>query len=83
MMKRFALAAALVAATAAGAFAQQSSVPLSSAISTQIMAWVPNADLSNLTNAQYAQIVSLFANSDNLRTGNDPVGQVKVILNAQ
>lgn len=82
-MKRIALVTAFVAATASGAFAQQAPVPLSSAITSQIMAWVPNADLSNLTNAQYAQLVSLFANSDNLRSGNDPAGQVKVIIGAQ
>ena len=83
-MKRFALVTALVAVSAVGAFAQQAPVQLSSAIESQIMAWVPNADLSNLTNAQYAQLVSLFANSENLRTGNDPIGQVKLILsNAQ
>ena len=82
-MKRIALAAALIAASSVGAFAQQAPVALSSAISSQIMTWVPGADLSNLTSAQYAQIVSLFSTSENLRTGNDPVGQVKVILNAQ
>lgn len=82
-MKRFVLAATLIAASVTGAFAQTSSVALSSSIESQILAWVPGADLSNLTTMQYAQIVTLFANSDNLRTGNDPVGQVKVILNAQ
>jgi hypothetical protein len=82
-MKRIALVAALVAASSVGAFAQQAPVPLSSAIQSQILSWVPGADLSNLTNAQYAQIVSLFSSSENLRSGNDPVGQVKVILGAQ
>lgn len=82
-MKRIALVTALVAATATGAFAQQAPVALPSAIQSQILAWVPDADLSNLTNVQYAQLVSLFASSDNLRSGNDPAGQIKVILNAQ
>ncbi len=82
-MKRFLLASALIAAAATGAIAQTSTVELTSATTGQILQWVPNADLSNLTTMQYAQIVSLFANADNLRTGNDPAGQVKVILNAQ
>jgi hypothetical protein len=82
-MKRIALVAALVAATASGAFAQQAPVELSSAIQSQILSWIPDADLSNLTTSQYARIVSLFATSENLRAGNDPVGQVKIILNAQ
>lgn len=83
-MKSFALVTALVAATATGAFAQQAPVQLSSAIQSQILAWIPDADLSNLTNSQYAQIVSLFANSDNLGAGENPAGAVKAILtNAQ
>ncbi len=82
-MKSIALATALGIASATGAFAQQAPVPLSSAIESQILAWVPGADLSNLTNAQYAQIVSLFANSDNLRAGDNPAGAVKAILTAQ
>jgi hypothetical protein len=82
-MQRIALVTALVAATATGAFAQQAPVQLSSAIESQILAWIPNADLSGLTSSQYAQIVSLFATSENLRSGNNPVGQVKVILGAQ
>jgi hypothetical protein len=82
-MKRIALVTALVAATASGAFAQQAPVELSSAIQSQILTWVPDADLSNLTNSQYARLVSLFASSDNLGAGDNPIGQVKVILNAQ
>ena len=82
-MKSFALVTALVAATATGAFAQQAPVQLSSAIQSQILAWIPDADLSNLTNSQYAQIVSLFANSDNLSAGENPSGAVKAILTAQ
>jgi hypothetical protein len=82
-MKSLVLAATMIAAVASGAIAQTSTVALSSAIESQIRQWVPGADLTSLTTMQYAQIVSLFASSDNLRTGNDPVGQVKVILNAQ
>jgi hypothetical protein len=82
-MKRIVLAAALAGAAATGAFAQQATVPLSSAIQSQILAWIPDADLSNLTSAQYAQIVSLFSSSENLRAGNNPSGQVEVILGIQ
>jgi hypothetical protein len=82
-MKRFILASALIAAAATGAVAQTSPMALSSAIEWQIRAWVPGADLSNLTSSQYAQIVSLFSSSENLQTGNNPAGEIKVILNAQ
>lgn len=82
-MRKFLLTSALIVTTATGAIAQTSPVALTSAVQAQIMAWVPNADLNNLTTSQYARIVYLFANSDNLRVGNDPVGQVKVILSAQ
>ncbi len=82
-MKRIVLASALVVAAVSGAFAQQASVQLSSAIQSQILTWIPDAELSNLTTAQYAQIVSLFSNSANLSTGENPAGAVKAILNAQ
>ena len=82
-MKHFILASALIAAAATGAVAQTAPVALSSAITSQILTMVPGADLSNLTNAQYAQIVSLFSNSDDLSAGSNPAGAVKAILNAQ
>ena len=82
-MKRFILATALVAASAFGAGAQQAPVALSSAIQSQIQTLVPGADLSNLTNAQYAALVSLFSNSDDVRPGADPTGTIKAILGAQ
>jgi hypothetical protein len=82
-MKRILLATAIVATTAAGAFAQSTPAMLTSAIEAQIMTYVPNADLSNLTTSQYARLVSLFSSSDNLRAGENPTGAVKVILNAQ
>ncbi|MCX7287817.1 MAG: hypothetical protein NTW20_09725 [Rhodobacterales bacterium] len=82
-MKRIALASALVALSALGAIAQNAPVPLSAAIQSQILMLVPGADLSSLTNVQYAQLVSLFSNSDNVSAGANPVGAVKAILNAQ
>jgi hypothetical protein len=82
-MKRIILATALIAASAVGAFAQTAPVALSSAIQSQIQTLVPGADLSNLSNAQYAQLVTLFSNSDNLSSGSNPAGAVKAILGAQ
>jgi hypothetical protein len=82
-MKRIALVTALVAATASGAFAQQAPVQLSSAIQSQILAVLPTADLSSLTNAQYAQIVTFFADSENTRTPSTTAQGVSAILNAQ
>lgn len=80
-MKRIALVTALVAATASGAFAQQAPVQLSSAIQSEIMSVLPGADLSSLTNSQYAQIVSFFSNSENTRTASGTAQGVKAILN--
>jgi hypothetical protein len=82
-MKSLVLASALVAASAFGAIAQEAPVALSSAITSQILRLVPDADLSGLTNAQYAQLVSLFANSENLSAGADPAGAIKAIIGAQ
>jgi hypothetical protein len=82
-MKRIVLATALVALSAFGAAAQDVSIPLSAALQSQILTLVPSADLSGLTNAQYAQLVTLFSNSDNVGAGENPAGAVKAILNAQ
>jgi xanthine/uracil permease len=83
-MKSIVLVTALVAATAGTAFAQQAPVALSSAIQAEIRAVLPDADLSNLTNAQYAQLVSFFSNSENTRTPSDISQGVEAILtNAQ
>lgn len=83
-MKRIVLATALVAAAATGALAQQASVPLTSAVQSEILAVLPSADLSSLSNVQYAQIVSFFDNSENTRTASDVAQGVKAILtNAQ
>jgi hypothetical protein len=82
-MKRIVLASALVAISALGATAQEAPVALSSAISSQILTLVPNADLSSLTNAQYAQLVSFFADSENLRTRAGAAQGIAVILGAQ
>ncbi|MBA3910912.1 MAG: hypothetical protein C0524_13820 [Rhodobacter sp.] len=82
-MKRIVLATALITASAVGAFAQTSPVALTSATASQIMQLVPGADLTNLTTSQYAQLVTLFSSSENLRAGEDPASQIKIILNAQ
>lgn len=83
-MKSFALASALVALTAVGSFAQQAPVALPSSITAQILSVLPNADLSALTNSQYAQLVSFFADSENTRTASGTAQGVQAILsNAQ
>lgn len=82
-MKRIVLVAALVAASTVGAFAQTAPVALSSAIQSKIQTLVPGADLSNLTNAQYAQLVSIFSNSENLSAGSNPAGAIAAVLRAQ
>jgi hypothetical protein len=82
-MKRVILASALIAISAFGAQAQQASIVLPAAIQAQILAMVPTADLSNLTTSQYSRLVTLFSDSKNLRAGENPVGAIKVILNAQ
>jgi hypothetical protein len=82
-MKRIVLATALVAASAIGAFAQEAPVALSSAITSSILTLVPDADLSNLTNVQYAELVTFFADSENLNTRSGAAQGIKVILGAQ
>ncbi|MCU0903605.1 MAG: hypothetical protein MUE83_06990 [Tabrizicola sp.] len=83
-MKRIALVSALVAVTAGAAFAQQAPVMLSSAIQSEILTVLPDANLSALTNVQYAQLNAFFSNSENTRTASDVAQGVQAILsNAQ
>ena len=82
-MKHLLFASALVAVTGFAAAAGEAPVPLSAAIMSQSLRPVPDADLSNLTNAQYAQLVSLFSNSRHLSAGVNPDGAVKAIIGAQ
>mgnify|MGYP006320219097 CR=1 FL=1 len=79
-MKRIALVTALVAASVSGAFAQQAPVQLSSAIHSEILSVLPGADLSALTNSQYAQIVTLFDDTENTNTPAGPPHGVKPIV---
>lgn len=63
-MKLFA-ATALIVATVAGSSAfAMTGAPLSSAIAYEVTKIVPGADLSNLSNAQIAELNGIFASTD-------------------
>jgi hypothetical protein len=80
IMKRIILASIVALSAATGAFAGNG---LSSAIAVEVNRMVPGADLTNLTLSQIARLESLFVKSENLRSGENPSGQIQVILNAQ
>ncbi|PLL10347.1 hypothetical protein C0V75_21185 [Tabrizicola sp. TH137] len=79
-MKRLIATAAILATIGTSSFAMVSKDQLPAHVRLQISQMVPNADLEDLTTRQVAAIYGLFSNSENLRTGNDPAGQLKVIL---
>jgi hypothetical protein len=79
-MKRLLASVAVVLVSTAASFADTGYNQVTSNIASQVQALVPGADLSNLSTAQYAQLVSLFSNSDNYGAGEDPAGQIKAIL---
>jgi hypothetical protein len=79
-MKRLIATAAILATIGTSSFAMVSKDQLPAHVRHQITQMVPNADLENLTTRQVAAIYGLFSKSENLRTGNDPAGQIKVIL---
>ena len=79
-MKRLIATAAILATLGTSAFAMVSNETLPAYIRHHITQMVPNADLEGLTTRQVAAIYGLFSNSDNLRSGNNPAGQIKVIL---
>jgi hypothetical protein len=82
-MSRFLIAAALVAASTFGAVAQTAPVSLSSATQSEILRLLPEVDLSSITNAQYAQIVTLFSSSEDRNSDVDTKAALEVILDAQ
>ena len=79
-MKRIILASLIALSAGTAAFATGS---VSSAIAVEVNRLVPGADLTNLTPSQAGRLHALFANSDNLRSGENPAGQIQVILGAQ
>lgn len=79
-MKRFIIAATLAALAAGSASAMTTQDQLLGTNRAEIMRLVPNADLSNLSGIQLAAITRLFSSSENLRSGNNPAGQLQVIL---
>ena len=79
-MKRIILSAILAATAAGSASAMTTEDQLVGGNRAEIMRLVPGADLSNLSNIQLAAITSLFSNHENLRSGNNPAGALKVIL---
>ena len=79
-MKHIILASLIALSAGTAAFATGS---VSSAIAVEVDRLVPGADLSNLTASQIGRLHDLFSKSENLRSGENPAGQIRVILNAQ
>ncbi len=79
-MKKIILASIIALSAGTAAFATGG---VSSAIAVEVNRLVPGADLSNLTSSQAGRLHALFAKSENLRSGENPAGQIMVILGAQ
>lgn len=79
-MKRFIIAASLVALAAGSASAMTAQDQLLGGHRAEIMRLAPNADLNNLSTKQLGAISSLFSTSETRRSSNDPAGQLFVIL---
>jgi hypothetical protein len=79
-MKKLLLLTAVIAATATATLADQTPRKLPQTMQVAILQLVPDADLSNLTNGQWARFHVLFSNSANLRAGEDPAARIKIIL---
>jgi hypothetical protein len=79
-MKKIILATVIALSAGTAAFATGG---VSSAIAVEVNRLVPGADLTNLTASQVGRLNALFANAANLRSGENPAGQIQVILGAQ
>ncbi|MEZ5777509.1 MAG: hypothetical protein R3E44_04020 [Paracoccaceae bacterium] len=76
-MKRILLTTALVFAAAGTASAMNTATDLSPTDRAEILRYVPNADLSNLTSEQVAILSATLYNGDNNEVG----GHIRAILN--
>jgi hypothetical protein len=79
-MKKIILASVIALSATTAAFATGG---VSSAIAVEVNRLVPGADLTNLTPSQVGRLHTLFSKSENLRSGENPAGQIQVILGAQ
>jgi hypothetical protein len=79
-MKKIILATIIAMSAGTAAFA---SGGVSTAIAIEVNRLVPGADLTNLTTSQISRLHTLFSKAENLRSGENPAGQIQVILGAQ
>jgi len=79
-MKRILLATVLALSTGTAVYADSMSGTLNSGVALEVSRLVPGADLNNLSRDQVVAIENIFVNSENLRSGNDPAGAIRVIL---
>lgn len=79
-MKRILLASVLALSAGTAVYADSMSGTLNSGVALEVSRMVPNADVSNLSRDQIVALENLFSNSENLRSGNDPAGEVRRIL---
>lgn len=79
-MKNVIIAAVIALAGTTASFAATGSDGLSQSLRLEVSRLAPGADLNNLTSKQVTAIESLFVDSENLRSGNNPAGAIAVIL---
>lgn len=79
-MKNVMIIAALTFAGAAGTASAYAPNELPATYVHQVRAFVPKADLSNLTAVQVQRIESIFTGSGNDSAGEDVAGQIRAIL---
>lgn len=78
-MKNLLLASTVAIAALSTGFAA-SAQGLSENIRSQIMQFVPDANLTGLTTVQEAELTAIFSNSDNLGAGANPSGAIMAVL---
>ena len=80
-MKRILLVTALALTTGTAVYADSMSGALNSGVALEVSRQVPGADLNGLSRSQILAIENIFVDSENLRSGSDPAGTIRVILN--
>jgi hypothetical protein len=80
IMKRILLASVLALSAGTAVYADSMSGALNTGVALEVSRLVPTADVSSLSRDQIIALENLFSNSENLRSGNDPAGEVRRIL---
>jgi hypothetical protein len=79
-MKRILLVTVLALSAGTAVYADSMAGTVNAGVALEVSRLVPGADLNTLSRGQVAALENFFADSENLRSGNDPANKIRVML---